>query len=804
MNQTPYSAPQNKFDSFVMRLPLLWLSLAFLSGILAASRISLPSRAWLLIACLCSLFAITVLGVFFRLKTQVLGVHPATWFIIALSTITFNLGALSYQQAQPKIDAFQVAWYNDRKYDLLVTGTIASPPDVRDTYTNLRLEASKIDTGDGDMPVNGLVLARVENGTTWQYGDVVRLRGQLVTPPENEEFSYRDYLARQGIHAYMASAKVTRLPFPRDGKILLRWIYDLKAKALEKIYIIFQDPEASLMAGILLGVDTRLSADLQQAFRDTGTAHIVAISGFNVAIIAGFIMILFGRLFGPRRGPWLAIVVITIYTILVGAEASVVRAAIMGGLGLLARQVGRRQTAITTLVFTGAIMSVINPFLPWDIGFQLSFLTTLGLILYGEAFHQWTLRLVGRLAMPEVAARIAKPITEYLLLTLAAQITSLPIIAWHFGRISLVSLVANPFILPVQPLVMILGGLALLVSFIYIPLGTLIAWAAWPFAAYTIHLVEFFSRLPHGVLILGDFSFLFVLVFYTILLLWTFSKGFLRTALRSAFAPTVVLVALATVTFLAWNTAFTRPDGQLHITFLSVGSSDAVLVQTPAGRHILINGGERASTLSDGLGRRLSPFKRSLDWVVVASPEENQVSALPGMLDRFPTDSILWAGNADASYSSLRLVEWAKTRQVPITYAEDGYLLDLGNGALLETLDVTPRGAVILITWGDFRALLPLGLNFDSLVELDYGERIGAVDVLLIADSGYEPLNRGDWFNNLKPQVFILDVAADDRTGLPDEKVVRLTDERTLLRTDLNGWIEITTDGANFRVETEK
>ncbi len=91
-----------------------------------------------------------------------------------------------------------------------------------------------------------------------------------------------------------------------------------------------------------------------------------------------------------------------------------------------------------------------------------------------------------------------------------------------------------------------------------------------------------------------------------------------------------------------------------------------------------------------------------------------------------------------------------------------------------------------------------------SLAELDYGEKIGAVDILLLADFGYEPMNRGDWFGNLKPQVFILDVAADDRSGLPDEKVLRLTEGRTLLRTDLNGWIEIITDGANFTVQTEK
>ncbi len=804
MDQSADSAPVSKFDALVTRLPLLWLSLGFVGGLLLASRVTLPAWAWLLAACFSALLALAVLGLFFRSNRHPLRISAADWFLATLTLITLSLGAARYQAAQPKINAYHIAWYNDRQYDLLVTGTLIAPPDVRDSYINLRVRVTAVDTGDGDLPAGGLLLARVRNGETWRYGEVIRLRGALKTPPENEEFSYRDYLARQGIHSYMTRASVTRLPFPRGGNPLLRWVYDLKEKALANIYVLFPDPEASLLAGILLGVDNGLPADLQQAFKNTGTAHIIAISGFNIAIIAALFVTFFSRILGPRRGVWVAIAGIALYTILVGAEASVVRAAIMGGLGLFARQVGRRQTALNTLAFTAAVMCAANPFTPWDVGFQLSFFATLGLLLYADPFHQWAVRLIGRFTLPETAQKIADPLAEYFLFTLAAQLTTLPIMAWHFERISLVALIANPFILPVQPLVMILGGLALLLSFIYLPLGRIFAWGAWPFPAYTIRVVELFDRLPHGVIVLGDFSFLFILLFYALLFLWTFSQGRVRAALGAAASPAVLLTSLGVVTFLAWNAAFAAPDGRLHLTFLNVGSADAVLITTPGGRHILVNGGPSPSSLSSSLGRRLSPLNRSLDWLIIAAPQEEEVAALPTMLERFPVRNVLWAGNAEASYSSLRLNERLTESGVAVTRAVPGYTLDLGYGGRLEVLTATPRGAVLLVTWGEFRALLPVGLNYDSLEALDYGEKIGPVDVLLLADSGYAPLNRRDWIGNLQPQVFILSVAADDRSGLPDETVLRLAEDRTLLRTDRQGWIEVTTDGETFSVETEK
>lgn len=787
--------------------PLFWLSLAFLAGIVLARQVTLPVLFWFGLSGL--FLVVGILFYAFAGRLAFLKISPSTLFLLSVSLVFFFLGAVRYQASLPKIDAFHIAWYNDREYDVLVTGTLAEPPDYRDTYTNLRIEAEAIDTGSGDLPVEGLLLVRVYPNETYQYGERIRMRGQLLTPPENEDFSYRDYLAGQGIHAYISKTEVTHLP-GNAGKPVKRMLYALKDKALANIYLIFPDPEASLLAGILLGVDTGLHKDLQQAFKDTGTAHIIAISGFNIAIIAGLFFTMFSRAFGQARGCLFAILGIAFYTFLVGADAAVVRAAIMGSLSLVARQFGRRNDGLNALLVSAVVMTLANPHTPWDVGFQLSFFATLGLILYAEPFQAWAVRFITRYTAPGNAQKIAAPLSEYILLTLAAQLTTLPIMAWHFKRISLVSLVANPFILPVQPPVMILGGIAVILSLVWLPLGGIAAFGAWPFVAYTIRLVETFDRLPHGVIVLGDFSFWLVVLFYLALLTWTFARSPLKEFFSSRKVnlpplPAVTVTAAMTVlAVLTWRAAFAAPDGRLHLTFLEVGSADAILIQTPGGRHLLVNGGPSASMLSDGLGRRLPPLDRHLDWLVVASTQENQLSGLPRVVERIPPENVLWAGNLEASYAARTLDGWLTGQGVPVTRAETGAELDLGQGATLRVLNANSRGAVLLIEWNTFRALLPVGMNFEALEELEYGKAIGKTSLLLLSDSGYAPISPPEWIANLNPQVILLSVAAGDKDGLPHQQLLDSLEDHPLLRTDRNGWIEVITDGEQMWVRVEK
>jgi competence protein ComEC len=631
----------------------------------------------------------------------------------------------------------------------------------------------------------------------------------LKTPPENEDFSYRDYLAAKGIHSYMTSAEVTVLP-GKGGNPVLAAVYAFKQRSLDNIYRMFPDPESSLMAGILLGVDTGLTSRLQQAFKNTGTAHIIAISGFNISIIAGIFFAFFSRIFGDRRGTLFAILGIALYTFIVGADAAVVRAALMGSLALFARQVGRRQMALNTLLAVAAGMCIWNPLYVWDVGFQLSFFATLGLILYATPFSEFANRVITRYFPASTGEKAAELFSEFVLLTLAAQLTTIPIMAYHFQRISLVSFIANPFILPPQPAVMILGGLALLLSHVSLWLGQLAAWIAYPFVIYTIRMVEIFDAVPHGTLILGDLSLWFVILFYAALFAVTFGWSSFKEQIQSLGERVGAVLAgsgfiiLAIGLLLVWRAAASLPDNRLHLTFLDVGSADAVLIQTPSGKDILINGGASVTTLADELGRRLPAFNRKLDWLVVAATEEEQVAALPRVVERYPPDAVLWSGNEQASFSSLVLKEYFTVNDVRVKNAEVGDVLDLGDDGTLSVLTVGPRGAVLLIEYENFRALLPIGMSFEALDELQNGARVGPVSLLSLANSGYAASNPPEWITNLNPELVVLSVAAADENGMPDSEVLETLNGFSLLRTDENGWIEIITDGTQMWVDVEK
>jgi competence protein ComEC len=319
-----------------------------------------------------------------------------------------------------------------------------------------------------------------------------------------------------------------------------------------------------------------------------------------------------------------------------------------------------------------------------------------------------------------------------------------------------------------------------------------------------------FDRVPHGTLFLGELSIWFVIAFYAVLFAVTFGGERIKEGIESLnrrqtrMPIGILLVVLALATLLVWRAAAAVPDRLLHITFLDVGSAEAILIKTPSGRHVLINGGPSVTTLSDELGRRLPSFNRKLDWLVVAATEEEDVAALPRVIERYPPDAVVWSGNTQASFSSRVLNEYLTTQSIQVEHVEPGQTLDLAEGALLRVLTTGPRGAVLLVEWGSFRALLPIGMSFEALDELQSGTPVGPVSVLSLADSGYAPSNPPEWILTLNPELIVLNVSAADQNGMPDREVLEAAEDYALLRTDQSGWIEITTNGEQMWVNVER
>ncbi len=802
-------------------MPLFWISLAFLVGIVIAASLRQPTALWLgllgfwltgsiVFRCLTKRFNRTL---FSGNPVHTLFSRAGAWLPsipYALLPISLFLGAARYQIAQPDLtNQGFIAFYNDRAIPVTVDCIVIRPPEIRDQYNELKLKALGLKEGDriDFAPIEGFILVRDYNQGDWRYGDRLILTGKLETPPEYEGFSYKDYLARQGVYSMMRQARIDLIA-RGGGNRILSLIYAYRQSALETVYRLWPDPEASLLAGILLGDENGIPDDIYAAFRDTGTAHIIVISGFNITLLVGMLVGLFSRIlgrgkFGVRRAAGVALAGITVYTLLVGADAAVVRAAIMGGLTLLAVLLGRRQTGVNTLAVVAATMAIVHPQVLWDVSFLLSFGATLGLVLYAIPLQGVFVRFAERYIPPELAERLAGPAGEYFLFTLAAQVLTLPLSMYYFHRIPLISLVSNPMVLPAQPPILILGGLALLAGSIYFPLGQALAWLAWPFVAYSIRIVEFLANLPGSVLNLGEMSLIILIGVYVCLFGLTLAAKRVKAA-AGAIPRGLLLGGLALTTVLVWRLALTAPDGRLHLTILDVGMGDGLLVVTPAGRNLLIDGGPSSMSLSQQLGRRLPFGRRKLDWLVVAASGEGQVGSLVRNLARFPPGDVLWAGPTQGTQSG-RILQTALTEAgIKPVQALPGQAFELGQGALLRVLATSQQGAVLLLEWKNFRALLPIGLDSETLEALQKDHSLESVTALLLAENGLAAVNPPEWVKKMQPGVLLLSVAAGNRKGLPSPELLTALEGYTLLRTDQDGWIELTTDGERLWVEVEK
>lgn len=431
-------------------------------------------------------------------------------------------------------------------------------------------------------------------------------------------------------------------------------------------------------------------------------------------------------------------------------------------------------------------------------------MATLGLVLYAGPLTDACARLAQRFFPQTVARKIAALAGEYLLFTLAAQITTLPVTLYHFQRFSLLSVLVNLLILPAQPAIMTLGGIALSAGLVFLPLGQALAYLAWPFLAYTIHTVEGFAAFRSALWIVGPVGPTLIISYYALLFSWTFAAGRFQQIIRRVMKPSLAFGGLLIAILLTWKMAFSAPDNLLHLTVLNVGSGDALLIQTPEGRFVLIGGGPSASRLGDALGRRLPLNFPTLDFLIVPAANTEQIAALPGAIERFKPLQALIPATAMKSTDARLLRAALSEAQTPLTALETGQTLDLGRDAHLQVLAAGKRGAALRLEWQNFRALLPVSTDAEIQAALLRTGALEPVTILLLADGGSEELNPPRWIAALRPQLLLLSVDAADRRGLPDASVLHTVRGFTLLRTDRDGWIELTTDGKQMWVETER
>ncbi|MBC7225576.1 MAG: ComEC/Rec2 family competence protein, partial [Anaerolineae bacterium] len=302
-----------------------------------------------------------------------------------------------------------------------------------------------------------------------------------------------------------------------QGNPLLQALHALRRAALASIRRILPEPQAGLLAGILLGQKRALPLEVMDQFNATGISHIVVISGWNITVLAALIARACRSWLGRRGAALASLAGVWVYVLFVGLEPPVVRAGVAGTLGLLALLLHRNALAWNSLAAAGIAMTAWRPFLLWDASFQLSFAATLGLIAFASPLEAAARRWLARHLPEEVAARVVAWCNEPLFVSLAAQVMVLPLLVHGFGRLSLVAPLANLLVLPAQPLLMAWGALATALGMAWTPAGQVPGAVAWLLLTWTLGVADFLARLPFASLEVPRWGWGLVVGYYLLL-----------------------------------------------------------------------------------------------------------------------------------------------------------------------------------------------------------------------------------------------------------------------------------------------
>lgn len=327
----------------------------------------------------------------------------------------------------------------------------------------------------------------------YRYGDMLEMRGAVSVPQNFSDFDYVAYLKKDGIRTVMqspdisTSARPLKLALSERIKVAVhRKIFIMKDAFENSVNRSVAEPAASYINGILSGSRQNISEPVKESFRKTGTTHILAISGYNITIIAQVLLWLFVFVVRRRTAFWFSVAVIIVFTVLTGASASVVRAAVMGLLLAFAGGYGRLYDIKNAVVMAGAVMIFLNPLvLRFDAGFQLSFLAVLGIIYIQPLLQHSMKRLPGLGGVKDI-----------LTTTISAQITVLPLALYYFHTFSIAALPANILVLPLVPAAMLLGFIAGIAGMFIGLAGKIAGLAAWAVAAYQLAVIRWLSALP--------------------------------------------------------------------------------------------------------------------------------------------------------------------------------------------------------------------------------------------------------------------------------------------------------------------
>ena len=642
-----------------------------------------------------------------------------------------------------------------------------------------------------------------------KYGDLIEFNGEYTTPSEARNykgFNYREYLKTKNIYG---SIKVdsNQIKVIQSNKInpILILSNKIRSYIVDKSNNLLFPETSSLLVGILIGEKSEIPEEIIQNFKISNLSHMLSVSGAHTSyIILGITFILSKSKISKKWVYIFTILFLFLFLFITNFTASVTRACIMAIIVLGANLLYRKGDIWTSISTSLLIILTINPFTINDIGFELSYLGTIGIILFNKNVEQ----LLSKI-------KINNKISKLLSVTISAQMMIMPIMAYSFNTISLTFFISNILASPFLGINIILGFITIFVSLLSFNLAKMLAILLDLSLKILVFISEITAKLPlSNILIKTPYLFTIVLIYflavtlnyiYSIYIskenLKLFQKQILKRINRENIKK-ILSISLSLIIILnVFLFSYSLIPKDLRIHFIDVGQGDSCLIITPNNRKILIDGGEGKPEvlLSYLLDKRI----KTIDYILISHFDSDHCNGLIEVITNLNVKNILISKQAYFCEEYKNIANIINSKKIKVTFVKQGDSLNIDINVKLDIFyppenleydDLNNNSIVAKLTYNSFSVLFTGDIEKSEEDLLDkYKKGEVESDILKIAHHGSKTSSGKAFLEAVRPKIALIGVGENNKFGHPNKKVIERLENINckIYRTDEMGEIEI-------------
>lgn len=621
-----------------------------------------------------------------------------------------------------------------------------------------------------------------------KYGDSLYIEGEFKQPEEARNYkgyNYKQYLKTKKIIGTVELEKVKILKSSNGS-----FIHNIQKYIRDTINGTLTDEEGNLLLAILLGDKDKLSEDIQESFKTSNLSHMLAVSGAHVSyIILGLTYVLQNSIIGKKNGKIVCIIFLLAFMAITNFTPSVTRACIMAILTLFSSIIYRKSDVYTNISVAALITLIFNPYSLLDLGFQLSYGGTIGIIIF-----------IKRIQEKKSNSKVINYIKQMALVSIYANIIIIPIMMYHFNTVSFTFIISNIMASPILGIIVITGFLFIIASITVKPLTRLIAIFIKPILSILIKISQICSKLPFSnILVVTPYMFN-VISYYAIILYCIKSKKNNKCK---------IIICLLIVLILINFIIYIFPQ-KLRIFFIDVGQGDSTLIITPDKKTVLIDGG--GSDSFDVGEKVLLPYlldRRILkiDYVLISHFDTDHCGGILTIMEKVKVKIIIISEQAEHSenyerfkklmiHKKIRLIEVKKGDKIKIgRYSEFKILFPTSR--LLSENPLNNNSIVAQFNYNNFKMLFTGDIEKLAEQQILKAEKAEIrADILKVAHHGSKTSSIPEFIKAVKPKIALIGVGKNNTFGHPNQQTIKNLEniKCRIYRTDLQGEIIIKID----------